>query len=50
MLVSVRPIIRQDYFAGGLGIGKRVENMGQSLDGDILRLEIASIDALTMFV
>lgn len=50
MLVRVRPIIRQDYLARGLGIGKRVENMGQSLDGDILRVEITSINALAMFV
>lgn len=50
MLVSVRPTIRQDYLARGLGISKGVENMGQSLDGDILRLEITSIDALAMFI
>jgi hypothetical protein len=49
MLVSVGPGIRQDYLTRGLGIGKRVENMGQSLDGDILRVEITSIDALAMF-
>jgi hypothetical protein len=32
-----------------LGIGEGVEDMGQSLGGNILRLEIAAVNALIVF-
>jgi hypothetical protein len=50
MLVSVRPSIRELYLARGLSIGKRVEYMGQLLSRDIMRLEVAIINALMTLV
>jgi hypothetical protein len=49
VLVSVRPSIQQDHLARGFGIGKYVENMGQLLGGNILRLEVAGINSLMVF-
>jgi hypothetical protein len=50
VLVRVSIGIRQNHLASRLDIGKGVENVGQLLSRDILRLEVAAINALMMFV